>query len=279
MIPFSFMGPANYKFQNASAETYFNALVSAGFTEAQCISVYDVPLNSFRVAVDNLFAGLVADGLFSKLIKWTPAMGGSLATNVINAVAPGTNDSTYSGTPVATPYGTAHDGASWENFILTPNGSMDQNDFSIGCVANDDYIPGVTIHLFGAQVSGSSSILKFRLDLASGEVQAIPGTNGTNILVSHGGSNQGLWVMNRSSVTATRLDKNGATYGSGSLTSSTLTSNELIFGGLNNNGTKNGSYLGAIRHAFIGTFFSTTDSANFKNRIKAFDSSLGINIL
>ena len=87
-------GDTNYVFQNAQAEAYYNALVTAQGDELWINSLYSISINAYKQGLDNLFISGATDGWLARLKYWYLFQGSVGLANIINAVNVGTNNAT-----------------------------------------------------------------------------------------------------------------------------------------------------------------------------------------
>ncbi len=276
------VGTHPYTFTDANAYTYFVALINAGFSQETSDTLYSgASFETIKQGIDNLFIGLKADGIYTKLLKWSPNIGGTEATHAINAITPGTLNSTYSNSPIQNAHGVLFDGTTnWENSGIRPLTNLTTNNYALGAIAVNDDIDLTNTDIFGAQNDGSTATLKFSISNSLSNTFFAPGTNSPQFQAAHGGSNKGFWVATRSSSTASAIHKNGVSLSASSLVSAALTNFEVTIGALNNGAVApSPRYTGAIRHFFVGTSFTAAQSLLFKNRLKTFDLILNRNIL
>jgi hypothetical protein len=160
-LPFAFMAaPAGGGGFDPDAQAYIDAVIAAGGTLS----------TPNKDAINTFFVDTKELGVYSKMYRIYPFLGGVGASNAINALSPGTNDITFSGGWTQGASGSQGDGTSgYGNTYFNPYVSASTSNMAYGWYNNLDFFQGGERYHGCLQVV-SGEVLWMSVQLSSGRV-------------------------------------------------------------------------------------------------------------
>lgn len=205
-FPFSFLQGAAGSPLDPDAAAYLAAVVAAGGTVTPTI----------ETAVDDLFVGLKADGLYSKLIAFYPIVGGVQASHAVEGKSPGgAYDISYNGAWTHSVSGQTppNGGYGLTNYIVPSGGAAGSTqNLSIGVYAN----------------TNTDTYSGFEMDMGVRN-GAGSGNGDWRLIVGWSGTNESRVYMGSSTNEATISPRQGAGFYVGTRTSNTA---KLFYNGV-----------------------------------------------
>jgi len=255
-----------------ATNAWVNAVISNGGTVS----------DDRRVLVDNLIAGLKADGVWTKLDRlWilaaeneisarTDMVGDVLATKTGSPAF--TIDRGYTGTD-------AQPATDYLNTGFTPstNGvTFVQNSahLSAWSVTNNAATNGGA--LSGVNVAATSANINIFDTFTDGNLYGRINDNPTSGSQGAPSSRIGHWIVNRNSSTTSQIYQNGASFSSPNATSGNVANINILILGLNQDGTGERGTPNQVAMTSLGGSLSATDATNFYNRLRTYMSSVGV---
>lgn len=275
MIPLSYW-KLDYKFVNAQAKTYWNALCAANGGVEINGGIYGISNRQLKQAIDNLFITLSTDVNITivSLLRLSLKVGGTAATNAINAVNPGTFNGTFVNSPTQSKEGTDYTGTQYENWNIKPT-NANLNQVAYGIYIKNNVTGGGTVNFMGAQESGSVNVFKLRYNSITFNMDGFINQNTSTSLLGTGGNTSGYWTVARRSSTNLKLYRNGVSQAVDITGAGARSDDNIVSGGLNNNGAVTANNTGILRMEYI-TNESMTDATAlaYYNAFVAFDTAL-----
>jgi hypothetical protein len=273
-VPFAFQNAAvgGFPVSDADAQAYIDKVVAVGGTMTQSIAN----------AVNTLFTGLKADGLYTQTKALYPMVGATPASHALNAKSVNDADTTVT----------------WLGRMNTAAGHS-----SAGCLPNATslcygQIARTPTELFNSATDYSMGVYQSSFTANSGfmigPLNAATFTNprfqlnipldGTNNYLGMGGPNfigpisstpTGFFFGSRSSATSLTFYKNGSSIGTNATSVSNIQNQDIQFFGAN--GSAN-MVIGTVSFIILADGFDGTESSNLNTRIQTFQTSLSRNV-
>ena len=156
----------DYVWTNTQAETYYNALVTANGGDINSQSLYSITLNAFKSAIDTFFVTGNTNGWLADMIIMKMYIGGTAATHAINAINPGTFNTTFVNSPTHSASGTAYNGTTqygrWGNNPSTDGTTLTSTSM-ISLVTNQTAAGGTSKVAIGSFNGATQHSYLFRL--------------------------------------------------------------------------------------------------------------------
>jgi hypothetical protein len=133
----------------AANHFYYNKLVAANGGIEDFHTYYNISLNTFKTAINNIFNNFDSYGLTSKIKRWTPRIGSIGATQRLNAITSAVlYDGTFSG---GVSFST--DGASYDGIDGVESSNFPQNAY------NNYNDCGTTFKMFSSNFEASDGVI------------------------------------------------------------------------------------------------------------------------
>ncbi len=267
------LGGLDYPFQNAQALTYFNKLITEGYTGAQSQSLYGINFNDAKELTDELFVGLVDDGLIGKIIATRLFQGGTTNTHIVNAVDPTTHQATMVNAPTQGANGMTLDGV---NQLMRANifpnvDILVQNNVSFGIIGGTN---GQSENAMGVLQTATKRMTQFPRNTNDDYVGDVYGSGGGRILFANADST-GFWMYSRRAAADIEVYQDGVSKGTDNSQQGSLPNLEVFVGARNNNGTADSFTTGNIWFDTWATSMTDVEAANYSSRILTFNAGLG----
>lgn len=242
-----------------------------------------------KEAVDDLYIGLKADSIYTKLKLMYPFMGGTPDSHTINGISPIDVDSTITW-QIALTGSANHDSAG----ITIPAGTEGAGDIND---APSDVLTDIDNASFGWYYSDAVSANGFVIGQSACSVcsgvrfQAYHETNGTstgqvysafgNATFATKNTNPspplGMWIGSRTSSTLITLYQNGSSVGTSveSNSGASLNTNSFIFFNADAYPANGNEVRGTFGFLFVGEGLNGTQAGNMNSRISTFLTAIG----
>ncbi len=264
----------DYVFLNADAETYFDALVVAGFTEVQSISLYALDFNEIKEAIDIFFIALVDDGIFVAMVGMYLFIGGTAATHAINAADPGTFDLLFQNSPTHSATGTDWNGTTqFARTGIVPSVDLTLNDTHLSYYSRDN----INENKFEwGTFDGSSNELMMAVSFANNFFFRSYNTAGGQLLVSEGFSDN-FFLGTRISAVDARGFRGVGQIGAIVTSGGSLPTTELYLAVRNLTGSAQAGTFSSKECAFASTGLNipSAKAFNFMTAVQDLQTTLG----
>lgn len=279
-IPFGFMaGESGYTPTDTDAIAYISEVETQGGTLS----------DTDKEAIDDLYIGLKADSIYTKLKLMYPFMGGTPDSHTINGISPTDADSTITW-QIALTGSANHDSAGITIPASTEGaGTITDSPSTILTDINDAswgyyYSNAVDANGFiiGQSASSVGTGIRFQAyhetnGTTTGVVYSAFG-NATFASYNNGATPLGMWIGSRTSSTSVVLYKNGSSVGSSgeSNTGASLNTNSFVFFNADTYGAGTTNEVrGTFGFLFVGEGLNGTQAGNMDSRISTFLTAVG----
>jgi hypothetical protein len=248
----------------------------AAFTNT--LSANSVPLTTTQVnALNNLYVGLVANEIDTKMIAIYPFIGGTATSHKFNLMDPRDVDAayrlTYNGTITHDSNGITPNGSTGfaNTYInISTLGSWDTNSHLSVYSPATSAINGWNI---GAATNASSGTNIFGLGLRTTPVY--DNGNVTTRTSGTGGGN-GCWIGTTTGTSLKRIYRNGSPIATNTaVNASTVPSLNLYIGGVNDNGSANFRMPNNLRFISVGRTLTNSEVFTLNSLIQQYQTILG----
>ena len=275
-IPFGFMATQAGGGGDADATAYIDEVIAAGGT----LSAGD------QTAIDDLFVGLKADSIYTKLKLMYPYMGNIAASTKINAINPTTsieqltyvNGFTHTSSGItnssSSPYGFANIGVAPSDMLS----SINDASWGISTTATSNSNGGFMIGNFASSVGTGIRFQAYRDNGPTSDFYAGFGSPVFATTSSTGYGDGFVWIGTRTSSTSLILYKDGVNVNSNTSTNSgTLNTNNFQFFNADNQSDVllSNKTFSTWEFMFVGEGLDSTQASNMSTRINTFLTAIG----
>ena len=268
--PFAFMAESGgYTPTDADALAYISEVETQGGT----LSTTD------KEAIDNLYIGLKADGLYSKIKYMYPFMGGTADSHAVEGVQPTDADYTITWSGGLTS-SLAHTSAGVDSTISTGVGVFARtpaeihssvNDVSFGAYVSSA-LPNGANFIIGTDVTSNR---RYQMNIAISTDEVYVGIGNSNFALYVNGSEPiGTWIGSRTSSTLVTIYKNGSSVATETTSNAGAT---LAIADIGLFSLPNGTnpFDGVTGLIFGADGFDATEAANMTSRIETLMTAIG----
>lgn len=270
---------SGYTWQNAQAETYYNALKTANGGDINSLSLYGIGLNTYKGAIDTFFVTGNTDGWLTNINILYLFQGNISGTQSINAVNPGSFDLTFINSPTYGQNGVTTDGATqyFKTGYIAGIELVNQNNMSVFGKLNSfvgsfypylSCVPSTSVRM---QLGNSASVGTFsdayNTTLSQGRLAVAE----SRLTFNH--------YTRRSSIDA-EMYVNGVSTGTSITGGGTIPSaaKQDLWGGVQNDGSGNPSAnfgQGTMEIVGSGIDFSDAEALSLYNAYATFATTIG----
>ena len=265
--PFAFMAAPAGGGYDPDAQAYIDAVIAAGGTLS----------SPNQDAVNTLFVDMKTAGVYAKMYRMLPFLGGVANSNAINAISPGTNDLSFSGTWTQDSYGSKGNGSSgYANTFFNPYVSASTSNLAWGWYNNFNYTAGG--EQYHGAIFNSSPQIWMAVQLGSGRIDWGQDSRGTFTFPV---GQQGLYMISSKPASSPKIISyyiaETNTYTNGNLVTYDAPNYEMYIGAMNLNGSAYGFQGLRYGFYFISSELTQTEMQNFGTAINNLQTAFGRN--